>query len=278
MADLIRIDILAEEDDSDAVLGVLARLSPYGWQEESLPTGETKYSVHCENAGVVEKLCAEIQLFAPSAALTRSLVPQQDWQAAWKDFFTPVNCGRFTVLPPWRLKDAPRDTTPIVIEPKCAFGTGHHNTTVLCLTAISELLDAGRIKPGMRFFDLGTGSGILGIGCALCGLSGIGADIDPLAVDNARENREINHAANFEVRSGSIENAGGETFDLVIANILAAPLREMAQDIMTAVKPGGVLVLSGILTIQADAVAEAYKALGTPRRVVSEEWSALVWD
>ncbi len=278
MADLIRIDILAEEKDGDAVLGVLARLAPYGWQEESLPTGETTYRVHCENAGVVENLCAEIQLFAPSAALTRNLVPQQDWQAAWKDFFTPVQCGRFTVLPPWCLKDTAKNTTPIIIEPKCAFGTGHHNTTALCLTAISELFDAGRIRPGMRFFDLGTGSGILGIGCALCGLSGIGVDIDPLAVDNARENREINRAASFEVRSGSIKSTNGETFDLVIANILAAPLKEMAQDIVAALKASGVLVLSGILTIQADAVAEAYKTLGTPRRVVSEEWSALVWD
>lgn len=277
MADMIRIDIVADEEDEDAVLSVLVPLVTYGWQEDSLPTGETRYRVHCENMDVVDAVCAGIQAAAPRAAIEKSTVPHCDWQAAWKDFFTPVPCGRFIVLPPWLLASAPANAIPIVIEPKCAFGTGHHNTTVLCLEAISSLLDAGRLKAGMRFFDLGTGTGILGIGCALSGLTGIGSDIDPLAVDNARENRVINKAEGFEVRAGSVEAAGTETFDLVIANILAGPLREMAPDVMARLKPGGALILSGILTIQADAVAEAYAALGQPVRTVSGDWTALVW-
>ena len=84
---------------------------------------------------------------------------------------------------------------PIIIEPKSAFGTGHHNTTVLCLEAITELLASGRLKAGQRFFDVGTGSGILGIACCLNGLAGLGSDIDPVAVDNALENVVINKVA-----------------------------------------------------------------------------------
>jgi len=278
MADMIRLDFVADEADVDAVTGVLARLVPYGWEESALPTGETRYTVHCENISVVDHLCAAMAVFAPQAQIKRSHVPHQDWQAAWKDFFTPVRCGRFVVLPPWLLADAPAEAVPIVIEPKCAFGTGHHNTTVLCLTAISDLLDAGRIGAGMRFLDLGTGTGVLGIGCALSGLSGVGADIDPLAVDNSRENLEINHISGFKICLGSIETAGEERFDLVVANILAGPLCELAPAVMARLKSGGVLVLSGILTIQADSVAEAYAPLGSPRRMTSGDWTALIWD
>ena len=278
MADMIRLDFLADEDDTDAVTGVLARLAPYGWEESSLPTGETRYTVHCENAAVVDELCAGVAAFAPGASVKRSLVPHQDWQAAWREFFTPVRCGQFVVLPPWLLEKAPEGALPIVIEPKCAFGTGHHNTTVLCLSAISDLLQEGRIGKGMRFLDLGTGTGILGMGCALCGLTGVGADIDPLAVDNARENCVINKITGFDIRSGSIDAAGSETFDLVVANILAGPLRELAPEIMSRMKPGAVLVLSGILTIQADSVADAYASLGMPRRVTSGDWTALIWS
>jgi ribosomal protein L11 methyltransferase len=277
MADMIRLDFVAEDEDADIITGILVRLVSYGWEENSLPTGETRFTVHCENVEVVDELCAAAAAFAPQVPITRTIVPHQDWQAAWRDFFTPVECGKFVVLPPWLLKDAPAHLTPIVIEPKCAFGTGHHNTTVLCLTALSELIDAGRLKAGMRFFDLGTGTGILGIGCALSGLTGVGSDIDPLAVDNASENVRINDVSNFEIRSGSVEAAGDEMFDVVVANILAGPLRELAPGIMGRMKDGAVLVLSGILTVQADAVAEAYSALGEPKRFTSGDWTALVW-
>ncbi len=278
MADLIRIDIVADEASGDAVLGVLVRQAQYGWQEDTLPDGQTRYRVHCENADVVDTLCAELDVFVPHVHREKSLIPNQDWQSAWKDFFTPVRRGRFVVLPPWLLKEAPADAIPIVIEPKCAFGTGHHSSTTLCLSAISDLLDEGRLDKGMRFFDLGTGTGILGMSCVLSGLTGIGADIDPLAIDNALENREINNVAAFDVRLGSLEHAGDETFDLIVANILAGPLCELAPEIMSRLKPGGSLILSGILTRQADTVAAAYATLGEPRCKVEEEWTCLIWS
>ena len=83
---------------------------------------------------------------------------------AWREFFTPVRAGQFIVLPPWLFESTPLEgRKPIIIEPKSAFGTGHHNTTVLCLEAITELLASGRLKAGQRFFDVGTGSGILDV-------------------------------------------------------------------------------------------------------------------
>ena len=172
--------------------------------------------------------------------------------------------------------------TPILIEPKSAFGTGHHATTALCLRVVSDLLEAGRLQQGQHFLDLGTGSGVLGIGCCKFGLTGEGLDIDPLAVDNAVENRALNAIApeNFTVAEGSIDAVTGKQFDLVLANILARPLTEMAADIVRACRPGGCLVLSGLLEIQADGVTAAYKAQGLPepRRIIDGEWAALVWD
>lgn len=279
MSQLFRLDILAEDEHGDSVQGVLARLVTYGWEEESLPTGQTRFRVHGHSSDFAEQLAAEVRLFAPEVEITRDTIEDKDWLAAWREFFTPVHCGRFVVLPPWLRESTPlNNALPIVIEPKSAFGTGHHATTVLCLEALSDLLDKGLVKAGDRFYDLGTGSGVLGIGAALAGLSGAGSDIDSLAVDNAGENGVINNVEErFIIRSGSAEAAGSETFDLVMANILAGPLRELAPLVIPLVKPGGVLILSGILTIQADAVAAAYTALGTPTRLESGEWSGLIF-
>jgi ribosomal protein L11 methyltransferase len=132
----------------------------------------------------------------------------------------------------------------------------------------------------MRFLDLGTGSGILGIGCCRLGLSGIGLDTDPVAIANARENRERNTCPDFDLAVGSMEHASERRFDLVIANILAGPLQELAPDMRRVVKESGCLVLSGILTVQADAVEASYRraGFGAVRRRNSGEWTALIWE
>ncbi len=262
--DLVRLDILADEEQYDTVTGLLVRIVSYGWEEDSLPTGETRFRVHCDNAIVRENLLSALRAWLPGLEVEESAVPRQDWTVAWREFFTPVRAGRFLVLPPWLVASTPAEgRQPIVIEPKSAFGTGHHNTTVLCLEAITGLLDSGRLAAGQRFFDVGTGSGILGIACCLNGLSGLGSDIDPVAVDNALENVVINKVADaFRILPGSAEAGEGEAFDLVIANILAGPLRELAPALMARMKPGGCLVLSGLLDVQADAVEAAYAALG----------------
>ena len=260
--DLIRLDIVVDEEQYDTVAGLLVRNISYGWEEDSLPTGETRFRVHCDNAIVQENLLSALRAWLPGLDVEQSSVPRQ-----------------FIVLPPWLLESTPPEgRKPIVIEPKSAFGTGHHNTTVLCLEAITELLASGRLKAGQRFFDVGTGSGILGIACCLNGLTGLGSDIDPVAVDNALENVAINKVADgFRIVPGSAEAGEGERFDLVVANILAGPLRELAPALMARMKPGACLVLSGLLDVQADAVEAAYAELGKARRVQSGDWVALVW-
>lgn len=284
MKTIHRLEIVVAESDYDCATGLLALEVPFGWEEQSLPTGETRFRVHCEQKDFLERLQQLLKQTVLAAESALSELEETDWLAAWRQFFTPVCCGNhFVVLPPWLAdtQDFP-GRTPILIEPKSAFGTGHHATTALCLRVVSDLLEAGRLQQGQHFLDLGTGSGVLGIGCCKFGLTGEGLDIDPLAVDNAVENRALNAITpeNFTVAEGSIGAVAGKQFDLVLANILARPLTEMAADIVRACRPGGCLVLSGLLEIQADGVTAAYKAQGLPepRRIIDGEWAALVWD
>lgn len=282
---LERLEVVVEEEDFALAEALVGQALSYGWEEESLPTGQIKLTMHCEDAEILDGLAEQIASFLPQALCTRSKIVQADWTNAWKEYFTPIEAGDFVILPPW-LKDTYENTKnlhPIVIEPKSAFGTGHHASTVLCLKAISALHREGKIKAGQRFLDLGTGTGILGIACIKYGLTGYGLDIESLAVDNAKENCQLNGVQGFDVELGSIDRAKGQQFDVVIANILAGPLREMAQDIMESTNDNKVLILSGFLGTQVADLEKAYEKLGKARQFRQEtdmkdgEWISLYW-
>lgn len=282
---LERLEVVVEEEDFALAEALVGQALSYGWEEESLPTGQIKLTMHCEDGEILDGLAEQIASFLPQALCTRSKIVQADWTNAWKEYFTPIEAGDFVILPPW-LKDTYENTKnlhPIVIEPKSAFGTGHHASTVLCLKAISALHREGKIKAGQRFLDLGTGTGILGIACTKYGLTGYGLDIESLAVDNAKENCQLNGVQGFDVELGSIDRAKGQQFDVVIANILAGPLREMAQDIMESTNDNKVLILSGFLGTQVADLEKAYEKLGKARQFRQEtdmkdgEWISLYW-
>ncbi len=273
-----RLAIDARPENVDMLQGLLALRVSFGWEEKELPNGEAQFLVHSDSMDFLQGLAAEIATRLPDAKTSLSETAKKDWLSAWRQFFTPVECGeRFVVLPPWLAHMEHSTRKAVIIDPKSAFGTGHHASTRLCLEALSDLADEGRIRKGGWFLDLGCGSGVLGIAACKLGMDGTGVDIDPIAIANAKENRELNEAARLELLKGSLEKVKGEKFDLVFANILARPLIEMASRLMASLKKDGCLILSGILDSQAEDVAAAYAALGKPKIKAEDEWRALIW-
>jgi ribosomal protein L11 methyltransferase len=205
-------------------------------------------------------------------------VPDQDWGERWKEGLAPLSIGRVFVRPSWIPAPTPPGMVEVTLDPGMAFGTGTHPTTSLCLAAMSERLAA---TPGARVLDVGTGSGLLAIAARKLGAPVVvGNDNDPIAIRVALENAALNGVqVHFDVR-GVHQQPG--PFDLVLANILANTLCELAPAIAAQLAPRGVVLLSGILTPQEAEVRAAYVAAGLRPLAGGDrrdgEWSLLAME
>lgn len=275
-----QLQINAPEDAFDRLEALLAAESPAGWQEDKAADRDV-FTIYNESRNRLEEIAKAAQTITPTVETKLLEVSQQDWRTAWREYFTPVEAGtRFVILPPWLAHLEHSKRQEIIIDPKNAFGTGHHASTVLCLEALAKLLDEKRIGKRDWFLDLGCGSGILGIAAAKAGLSGTGIDIDPDAIANSRENRELNETPALELLLGDISKVKREKYNLVMANILAQPLIDMAPLVTGCLKKQGCLILGGILATQAETVTAAYCecGLGQPEIFTQEDWVALLWE
>ncbi|MEQ9942712.1 50S ribosomal protein L11 methyltransferase [Pectobacterium aroidearum] len=193
----------------------------------------------------------------------------KDWEREWMDNFHPMQFGkRLWICPSWR--DIPDPTAVnVMLDPGLAFGTGTHPTTALCL----QWLD-GLDLEGKTIIDFGCGSGILAIAALKLGAArAIGIDIDPQAIQASRDNAQRNGVSERLELYLPKDQPADLSADVVVANILAGPLRELAPLISDLPKAGGHLGLSGVLATQADGVAEAYADKFTLDPVAErEEW------
>lgn len=203
-----------------------------------------------------------------------------DWVALSLEGLKPVIAGRFVVYGAHDKDNIPGGLIGLQIEANQAFGTGHHPTTWGCLTALTRLMERWRFDAP---FDLGSGSGVLAIAIAKKSRRPVlASDIDPLAVTIARENAEINQVGHLvtAVTAVGFEHAAirGRVFDIIVANILAGPLKQLSPDFRRHSRPGTTVVLSGILASQAASVLAAFRAQGFVREnvYVKEGWSTLV--
>ena len=235
---------------------------------------------------------------APDRALLREIVARQagkeiadtiafdtiearDWVKTSLESLVPVPAGRFVVHGAHDRARLPANKLNIEIEAALAFGTGHHGTTRGCLLLLDHLLKAYRPQ---RLLDLGTGTGVLAIAAAKAlRRTVLASDIDVPSVRLARENARLNAAGNFlhVIRAASFsapEFAALGPFDLVLANILANPLRQLAQPMSRHLAPGALVVLSGLLTPQVGSVIAAYRARGLVplRHLAIDGWSSLL--
>lgn len=212
-----------------------------------------------------------VALGAPPAGWRTETLDDRDWERAWLDDFHPMRFGERLWVCPTTAEPPGSDATVLWLDPGLAFGTGTHETTALCL----EWLD--RHPPAGSVLDYGCGSGILAIAALLLGAEHADAvDIDPQALTATRANATVNAVAGRIAIALPEALADDARYQLVLANILAGPLVELAPQLAGRVAPGGALVLSGILAEQADAVAEAYHPwFGTLERTVRDGWVRL---
>ena len=186
-------------------------------------------------------------------------VPDQDWERAWMANFEPLQMGdRLWICPSWCEPPDP-NAVNINLDPGLAFGTGTHPTTAMCLAE----LDAS-IKPGVNLIDYGCGSGILAIaGLKLGAAKAFAVDNDPQAVtatlDNAQRNAIAEEQLDVFLVSQTNAKARLRPVELVVANILAGPLEALAPTLIDLMKPGGRLILAGLLSEQAAGLIAAYK-------------------
>ena len=202
---------------------------------------------------------------------------EEDWAEAWKKFFFVQRIGeRVVVKPSWREYRPEKDDVVLELDPGMAFGTGLHPTTRMCILACERL-----VGHDMRVLDLGTGSGILAIAAAKLGAASVLAlDVDGVAAKVARENVAMNGLEDrVQVVQGSIDQAISDRgYDLVLANIIASVIAELAPELHAATAPDGVLVVSGIIEEREGMVVEALKAAGLriEETMAEGDWRAMV--
>jgi ribosomal protein L11 methyltransferase len=224
-----------------------------------------------EGAAVAEIVAAALETadLPPGTNYALQSVAEQDWVQVSKAQFKPLQTTpRLWVVPTWHTPPDP-GAINLMLDPGLAFGTGSHPTTRLCLNWLEQ-----NIRGGETVLDYGCGSGVLAIAAAKLGASAVyGVDIDPVALTVAASNAVVNGVrAHFT----SPDNLPKMTADLVVANILANPLKLLAPILIGATRPGGRLALAGLLTSQAREVAACYAtAIGLEVVAEDSDWVCL---
>ncbi len=246
---------------------------------EGLPGGHCRVTLYTDDDGAETMrlgLRKMLTHHGSGASIAIERIDPQDWNAVWKSHYEPVDIGpRLRVVPAW-MDAGPTERVIVRIDPGQAFGTGTHETTQLVARLLQELEDGCR---GHSVLDIGTGSALLAIAAHKLGAGHVvGVDNDPVAIESANDNLELNDCAGDILlavadRPGELPPA---RYDLVFANIISSILLRLRDDIVQRVRPGGLLLLSGVLADEEGAFAERFLPDGwvVERRMYAAEWVA----
>lgn len=232
-------------------------------------------------ASVIEELNQYLEILKESlpnviiGSLTAEHIDQTSWQV-WKSVLKKIRVGnRVIIRPPWEEHAALENEIVIEINPSLAFGTGHHETTRLCIAAIERTLDQQDVN---NLLDVGCGSGILSIAAAKLGVKNIvGLDTDPIAISESRKNAAKNGVPDeIKFFCGYLQSAKG-AYDLIVANVFIEPILLMKDELRARLAPKGKLIISGIPHIRRDEAVRGLKPAGLELNGESREgdWVAL---
>ena len=232
-----------------------------------LPEGRGRCIAHFETEQAAREGAEALRLSFAHLEVPEPLeVQEQDWSRSWRVHHKAARVGsRSWVHPPWEVPPAGPGEVRVAIDPGMAFGTGSHPTTALCLARVDELLGE---RPGADVLDVGTGSGVIALLAERLGAGRVcGTENDPVALRAAREAAVLNRLAEdriaWELRDpDGLPQPYDAPYGIVVANILLNTLVELSPQIARKVAPGGNLVLSGLLSPQAEEAERAYAALG----------------
>lgn len=296
----VEISCSVPSELADIVAGYLTNLSGNGVCVENLSVDAFSHSeipesntVHiksyfpttedgAERLKEIESFLEELAQRQPGLVLPRpelSSVSTEDWSTSWKVNFKPLRIGRrLLIVPSWEEPQPQPNDIVLRLDPGMAFGTGGHETTRLCLELLEQIMDTMPILRSPAVLDLGTGSGILAMAAVQLGAGRVCAvDIDPLALEVARENLAINGLTDqVECSTTPLESLEG-CFDVILANILAEELVRLAPYLSKRLSPGGSLVLSGILAEKEGLVRSGFSSqpLEYLATLIEGEWVAL---
>ncbi len=266
---------------ASSLLESIGGFGAVGWWE--LERRQYRMEAYAYSEAQAQTGVGAIALAVPELDARIAPLEEADWVKIGLEGLPPVPVRRFKVVGDHDRRRVRTGRVEIVIDAGEAFGTGHHGTTLGCLEALDWL--ASRRNTPRRVLDVGAGSAILAIGAAKLGAKAVGAEIDPRAAFIANLNARMNKVAH-RVRTWPVDGLsapvirGQGPYDLVFANILMKPLVRLAPAICKAVRPGGHVVLSGLLTHQEPAIRRAYRQKGLilVRRFRKEGWSTLTWQ
>ncbi len=272
---LVRFDLIPCEEEECDILSAL--LCEAGF--ESFVPDATGVAAYVKKELYDESLMQESigsYPFKAKISVSKTLIPGQDWNSEWeKNYFQPIVFENRCVVHSSFHKDYPHVEYDIVIDPRMAFGTGHHETTSLMM---GRLLDND--LQGSKVLDMGTGTGILAILAAMRGASEVvGVEIDPPAYENALDNVNLNGTPQVDLRLGGVETVAEKSyFDFVLANINRNIILGDIAAYAAALKVGGHLALSGFYVEDVEMIEAAAKACGLRRESLAEKnrWANLM--
>ncbi len=275
----IEISIQGDPTLFEPAIGIMTGLGFEGfWEDEVIlrcyiPEEEWTLTVQEDFSARLHVLSDSIHV--PSPVILIRPVENRNWNEEWENTIQPVRItDRITISPSWHKVEPRADEVLLTIDPKMSFGTGYHESTRLMLKLLEQ-----HIEGKTRVLDLGTGTGVLAIAAAKFGASEVvGIDNDDWSFDNARENVEMNHVQeSVSIVLGELDDIIIENFEMILANIQRNILLQLMEGMCKRLSPGGILILSGLLSSDEETIINAIHDHGLRmiEQMQENEWIAL---